>query len=81
MKGVGTTQVAVLQALIRHGSWSAGCGWLWDTPSGTIRIILSLVKRGFVRWEDQQRDPRRLTVRVYKPTESGVRFAQSQPAR
>jgi hypothetical protein len=40
----------VLQSLREHGSWSdRWCGWLWDTTSGTTRILETLVKRGLAR--------------------------------
>ena len=50
MRPLGETQKAVLRALEEHGSWRPGgrCGWLWDTDSGTRRLMDSLVKRGFV---------------------------------
>lgn len=46
---LGSTQQAVLHSLRDHGGyWQSGCGWLWDTDSGTMRIMESLVKRGLV---------------------------------
>jgi len=46
MRELGSVQADVLKCLREHGSWGAvGCGWLWDTPSGTTRIMESLVKR------------------------------------
>lgn len=45
---LGETQKQMLIALEEHGSWKRGCGWLWDTPSGTERILNSLVARGLV---------------------------------
>ena len=48
---IGHVQKAVLQALKTHGKWFSGfgSGWLWDTPSGTRKILDSLVKKGLVR--------------------------------
>ncbi len=43
----GEVQQSVLKSLDR-GPWHEHCGWLWDTPSGTRRILNSLVKRGLV---------------------------------
>ncbi len=49
MKKLGETQRDVLRSLKNHnGYWHAGCGWNWDTFSGTVRIMESLLKRGFV---------------------------------
>lgn len=47
---LGTTQLDVLQSLdsMHGGMWWYGCGWLWDTPSGTKRVLASLVPRGLV---------------------------------
>ena len=49
MKPLGKTQQAMLDALKRHGGWSTyRCGWLWNTPSYTIKLCESLVARGLV---------------------------------
>lgn len=45
---LGRVQEAVLRSLTVHGGWHDGCGWVWDTPSGTIRVLETLVKRGLV---------------------------------
>lgn len=47
MKNLGLIQQEVYAALKRHGSWAPGCGWLWDTYSGTRRVLDSLVRRGY----------------------------------
>jgi hypothetical protein len=47
MKKLGRLQQEVYAALKRHGSWSLGCGWLWDTYSGTRRVLDSLVRAGY----------------------------------
>ena len=48
MRELGETQFLVLRALREHGSWYPACGWIWDTYSGTKRVLDSLVKRGLV---------------------------------
>jgi len=48
MTKVGKTQLAVLRSLHEGNGWYAGCGWLWNTYSGTRKIMDSLVKRGLV---------------------------------
>jgi len=50
-KGLGSTQKDVLDSLRHYGKWFSGCGWVWDTPSGTERIMKSLVKRGLVEYK------------------------------
>lgn len=45
---LGPRQARVLEALLRHGSWSCGGGWVWDTSSGTDRTLRSLARRGLV---------------------------------
>jgi hypothetical protein len=46
MRKLGEVQESVLACLKEHGSWSAGCGWMWETTSITERVLNSLVKRG-----------------------------------
>jgi hypothetical protein len=49
MRSLGETQQDVLDSLREHGGyWHPGCGWLWDTHSGTVKIMESLLKRGLV---------------------------------
>lgn len=45
---LGEHQQAVLECLNdrRHGSFSAGCGWIYGNYSTTVKILDSLVKRG-----------------------------------
>jgi hypothetical protein len=47
MRKLGRVQQDVYAALKLHGSWSLGCGWLWDTYSGTQRVMDSLVRAGY----------------------------------
>ena len=54
MRPMGTTQREMLESLSgrdgRPAFWEEDrCGWVWDTPSGTIRILESLVRRGLVQ--------------------------------
>ena len=50
MRELGHVQKDVLEMLRRNGVWSDSwlCRWMWDTPSGTKKIMDSLVKRGLV---------------------------------
>jgi DNA-binding PadR family transcriptional regulator len=48
MKKLGKSQLAVLRSLYEHNGWYSGCGWIWNTYSGTRRIIHTLVKIGLV---------------------------------
>lgn len=55
MRKLGVNQLGVIQGMQRHsGWWYAGCGWLWDTHSGTERICRSLVNRGLVEQHGNQ---------------------------
>lgn len=46
MRKLGSKQREVLDSLRRHGSWHRRCGWVWDTISGTERVLNSLVRAG-----------------------------------
>ncbi len=50
-RGMGDVQWSVLRSLVQHKSWSPGCGWLWDTRNGTIKLMEALVKRGLATKE------------------------------
>jgi len=44
---LGKNQAEMIQYL-KDRPWFKGCGWVWDTDSGTIRILESLIKKGLV---------------------------------
>lgn len=50
MRKLGVNQLGVLRSMQSRDlkGWYAGCGWLWNTYSGTERICQSLAKRGLV---------------------------------
>lgn len=73
MKKLGSVQQDVLTSLRSHGSWSLGCGWVWDTPSNTMRIMDSLVRAGYATTTEGQ-GGRRI---VYRP----VDLDTSKPAK
>lgn len=39
MKKLGCLQQQMLHSLKEHGSWYRGCGWVWDIPSHTEKIL------------------------------------------
>lgn len=43
---LGNVQKDVLASVKEHGGYPGG--WMWDTPSHTVRVLDSLVKRGLV---------------------------------
>lgn len=47
---LGVNQLGVIRGMQQRDlqGWYAGCGWLWNTHSGTERICQSLAKRGLV---------------------------------
>lgn len=57
----GDKQKAIYESLVKHGSWSVGCGWYWDTHSGTERVMKSLVRRGVVVVKDGVYRPAKAT--------------------
>lgn len=38
--------MGVLEGLVDHKGWHSRCGWVWDTPLSTERILQTLVNRG-----------------------------------
>lgn len=57
MKKLGKNQEGVLGCLKRHNGFRGfgiGCGWYWNTRTGTIKICESLVKRGFAELKDDR---------------------------
>ena len=46
---IGRMQRMALKSMVErnNGVWYFGCGWIIDTESGTVKIMESLVKRGF----------------------------------
>lgn len=49
---LGKNQLSVLKALgdsrFGYTAFPWGCGWVWNTRAGTVKIIETLVKKGFV---------------------------------
>jgi hypothetical protein len=57
-------QRGFLQSLLSYRRWSADCGWHWNNPSTTRRLIDSLVARGLVeRVYDAEGKPEYYPVR------------------
>lgn len=54
MRKLGKVQIAVLRCLIQHKGWRRRpyCGWVWDHPSGTQKVLDSLVKLELVSVTD-----------------------------
>jgi DNA-binding IclR family transcriptional regulator len=66
---LGETQADVLDSLKRHGQWYERCGWVWDTPSGTRRVLESLVRRGLVTKGPLSWAP---SLDVYRPAKASA---------
>jgi hypothetical protein len=77
---LGASQIGCLRALCKIGQWPGG--WLWNCESGTIKILDSLVRRGFAT--RQEPDGLRTVAwhlpRFY-PTESGRAYLDELKAR
>lgn len=63
MRKLGKVQRDVYNSLKSHGQWHPRCGWLWDTPSNTRRLMDSLVRAGYARVVDDNGQ------RVYRPAD------------
>lgn len=50
-RALGTTQKAVLDALIRQGGYPGA--WQWGTRSETVKVLETLVNKGLVTKEQQ----------------------------
>lgn len=48
LRPLGKNQVAMIELLEKHGSWSPASGWMWSHPSRTKTILDSLVRYGLV---------------------------------
>jgi hypothetical protein len=46
---LGENQLSVLRSMLEWGGWERMCGWVWDTPSGTEKILVSLERHGLVK--------------------------------
>lgn len=73
---LGSTQRQVLECLVERGFWYAGCGWTWDTRSGTERLMDALVKKGVatkaiatIRYRP---DGPPVKIIKYEPTADGI---------
>jgi hypothetical protein len=73
---LGSEQRRFLETLVEHGYWYAGgmgCGWLWGSPSQTLRLCESLFKRGLVTKEAHPSQFRKdATVTHYVPSAAGA---------
>ena len=59
---LGHVQQGCLEGLKTHGQWQRGlCGWMWDTPSRTEKVMVALVSNGLAKEEDG----------VYRITDAG----------
>lgn len=67
---LGSVQRDVLDSMQRHGAWHANCGWIWSTYSGTVRVMESLVRAGYVA-RVEEKPPRGGTRNVYHLTDRG----------
>jgi len=62
---LGKIQKELLKSLKMHNYWHCACGWVWDTPSGTERILETLVRRGLVSRKEERVNDRH-TRMVYR---------------
>ncbi len=67
MRKLGDNQIGVLRALVEKGSYPGG--WEWENRSTTVRILESLVKRGFVETYEVEAWYQKVTY--YRITDAG----------
>ena len=72
---LGAVQYALLRALVTNHTWSRGCGWVWDTPGHTARMLDGLVRKGMARVTDQG-----MEWASYTPTPQGREYLTATPA-
>lgn len=81
MRKLGDNQRSVLVALADHGRWYAGCGWIWDGNSGTVRILDTLIRRRLVvrrnRWQRRGLAQVGRPIAVYTLTLAGRRTVEN----
>lgn len=70
---LGENQLDILWSLQDYGPWhDCGCGWMWDTKAGTIRLLDSLVRRGLIRARSKKIDGYPFVKRTWRINPSGV---------
>lgn len=70
MRALGKSQESLMRTLQSKGSWYPGCGWVWDTTGGTIKVLESLVKRDLVQ-KHRLKKSLRGEAEIYTLTETG----------
>jgi hypothetical protein len=69
---LGENQRLAYKALLEHGSWYPGCDWILSNRSATIRLLDSLVRRGYASKETRtvvsQLSGLPIQVTIYKAT-------------
>lgn len=46
---LGSNQLNILKALVQHGYWAPGHGWVWANYSITLRAMKALERRGLAQ--------------------------------
>ena len=69
---LGSEQRAILEALLAHGHWSRGAGWVWSTLSRTQKLLESLMRHQLVERGQEQVGMKRTRSTVYRVTPAGV---------
>ncbi len=77
---LGKIQREVLKCLKEHRQWISNCsGWVWDTNSGTRRVLDALKKKGAVKMEHREPYPGSVITRdVYTITPEGLKALENQ---
>lgn len=78
---LGRKQKGVLRSLYEHRRYHPGCSWVWDTHSGTVRVLEGLKRRGLVVYVARSPTLGLHGVGEYRLTTDGEALAVSLGAR
>lgn len=70
---LGDNQAYALKCLAEHneGTWHPGAGWVWTNRSTTVRLLDSLVRRGFATRVEKINRRTREPYPFYEITQEG----------
>lgn len=71
---LGSNQLHILKALVQHGSWQPGSGWIWTNYSITLRAMKALERRGLAQNTGQEAGSRK---ERYVPTDEAKSFIEN----
>jgi hypothetical protein len=79
---LGSVQQSVLSALREYKRWHVRAGWTWTTPSGTTRLMESLVRAGVAEKRNElipNYGGREVPTDVYYPADAKAKNPGGRP--